>query len=181
MEKRVVKVMMQILQTGNRIIIKAFTLIELLIVLSIISIFAFITTPKLAMIIKPRKMEAFTYRLKDTLDYLEESAILKKKVYLFIFDLDKRSYYFRVSEIGNLEGVTKDRYLKKVLFPDFLDIKRVEMQPGGEVREGRMIIPFTPKGLMYPFIIDLYDGNRDYIIQGNVVNSKIELKQIEEE
>ena len=160
---------------------RAFTLIELLVVLSIISILAFLSAPKLATFIRPKRIEAFTYRLRDTLEYLKETAILKKNVYLFIFDLDKKSYYFRVSEPGNLEGNVKDRYLKKVDFPDFLEIKKIEMEPGGEIREGRMIIPFTPKGILYPFIIDLSDGKRDFIIEGNNVNSKIELKHVKKE
>ncbi|RKX95191.1 MAG: hypothetical protein DRP84_04970 [Spirochaetes bacterium] len=160
---------------------KAFTFIELLVILSIISIVAFLTLPRLATVIKPKRIEAFAYRLRDTLNYLNETAILKKKVYLFVFDLEEKSYYFRVSERGNLEGKVKDRYLKKVDFPDFLEIKMLKMQPGGEIREGRMIVPFTPKGILYPFLIDLSDGEREYVLEGNVVNSKIELKMLKRE
>jgi len=160
---------------------KAFTFIELLIVLSIISILAFLTAPKMVTIIKPKRVESFAYRLRDTLEYLNESAILKRKVYLFIFDLNKKSYYFRVSEIGNLEGKVKDRYLKKIDFPKYLDIKKIEMYPGGEIREGRMVIPFTPKGIYYSFLINLSDGKRDFIIKGNVINSYIELTQHKQE
>jgi len=157
----------------------SFTLIELLIVLSIISIVFFIVTPKFIGSINPRKNKSFMMKLRNTLLYLNEKAIIKKEVYLFIFDLDERSYYFRISEAGNPEGMVRDRFLIPVKFPAGLKIAGVKVIPGGDVTEGRCIIPFTPGGMLYSFEIAAGDKSDNYLIlSGNSINGRIELRTV---
>ena len=157
--------------------IRAFTLIELLIVLLILSLVVFITAPNLARFVRPKESESFVVKLQNTLQYLNELAILKKRFYLFIFDIDDRSYYFRISEAGNPEGRVRERYLRKVKLPEYIEIKRVFSQQGGEVYEGRMIIPFTPRGFIYSFSIDFKAGSKVYRLIANSITSEIVLEE----
>ncbi len=158
---------------------RGFTLIELLIVLLILSIFVFISAPKMVSFLPSKRAESFIFKLQETLKYLSDISVLKKKFYLFIFDLDKRSYYFRVLEEGNQEGKVRDRYLNEVKLPDNVKIREVIMQPGGRVYEGRMIIPFTPKGIMYSFVIKLEDNNRIYIVEADSITSVVKTEVME--
>ena len=159
----------------------AFTLIEVLVVISILSILLFVSMPAFVSFFKPKKSEYFISKLADTLGYLNEASILKKKLYLFIFDRDKRVYYFEVSESGNKEGRVNDRYLKKVSFPDGIEVKKMYIYPGGEVFTGRLIVPFSPRGFIYTFKIDfLINKRRRAVLTGDMLSQKIKVSWEEE-
>ncbi|MCK5568112.1 MAG: prepilin-type N-terminal cleavage/methylation domain-containing protein [Spirochaetes bacterium] len=154
--------------------LKAYTLLELLIVLSIISIVFFIVTPRFVSSINPQKTRNFVLRMQNTLTYLSDRAILGKKVYLFTLDLEERRYFFTVSEEGNETGEVRDRYLVPVSFPDNLVLKSVKIIPGNEVIEGKAVIPFTPNGMLFSFEIVIEErGDRYYLVLGNSFNNRI--------
>jgi prepilin-type N-terminal cleavage/methylation domain-containing protein len=131
----------------------AFTLIELLIVLVILSLIFFFVTPNFFSAINPQKTKQFMMNLQTTLVYVGEKAILERKVYLFTFDLDEREYRFAVSEEGNPTGDTRDRYLVPQQFPSHLEIESIRTIPGGAVNEGELSVPFTPNGMLFSFEI----------------------------
>jgi len=162
-------------------IYEAFTLIELLVVLSIISIFLFLVTPRIISTGKSDKVRNFARRMYNTLEYLNEKAILEKKVFIFSVDLDERRYYFTVSEPDNPEGKVKDRYLVPVSFPPGINLNSVEVIPGGELFEGKADIPFTPNGLLYSFAVKVEESKESFlVIQGSSINSRIELLRVRE-
>ncbi|MBA7557465.1 hypothetical protein ES705_50222 [subsurface metagenome] len=154
--------------------LKAYTLLELLIVLSIISIVFFIVTPRFVSSVNPQKTRNFVLRMQNTLTYLSDRAILGKKVYLFTLDLEERRYFFTVSEEGNETGEVRDRYLVPVSFPDNLVLKSVKIIPGNEVIEGKAVIPFTPNGMLFSFEIVIEEKrDRYYLVLGNSFNNRI--------
>lgn len=153
---------------------RAYTLLELLVVLSIISILFFVVTPRFVSSVNPQKTKNFTLRLHNTLNYLSDKAILEKKVYLFTMDLDERRYYFTVSEEQNPTGEVRDRYLSPVSFPDNLVLKSVKIIPGSEVFEGKAVMPFTPNGMLFSFVIIIEEReDRHFLVQGNSFNNQI--------
>ena len=131
----------------------AFTLIELLVVLVILSLIFFIVTPNFFSAINPQKTKQFVMNRHGTLEYIEEKAILERKVYLFTIDLDEREYRFTVSEEGNPTGDTRDKYLSPQQFPPHLEVESMRTIPGGTVTEGELTVPFTPNGLLFSFEI----------------------------
>ena len=163
----------------NRGILKAYTLLELLIVLMIISILFFVVTPRFVSSVNPQRSKNFVMSLQNTLNYLNDKAILEKKVYLFNMDIDERQYYFTVSELGNPAGEVRDRYLIPVSFPDGLVLKTIKLIPGDEVIEGRAVVPFTPNGMLYSFMIIVEEReDRQFLVQGNSYNNLISVLRL---
>lgn len=161
----------------------AFTLIELLVVLAILSILFFIVTPRFISSSNPEKTKNFILKLQNSLVYLNDKSILEKKVYLFTLDIDERRYYFVISEEGNPEGTVRDRYLTPVQFPAHLTVKSVKVIPGDEVIEGKVMLPFTPNGMLFSFEI-IFQEKEDllFIVRGNhLINSIDVVRKIEEE
>jgi len=151
-----------------------FTLVELLIVLVILSILFFVVTPRFVGSLNPQKTKNFALRLQNALVYLNEKAVLDGKLYLFSIDLDERMYSFSVSEEGNPGGEIRDRYLKTVRFPDNLRIESVKTIPGDEVDSGKVMVPFTPVGLMFSFeIVIEEEEDRFLVIRGNHLRNTI--------
>ncbi|HUT64866.1 MAG TPA: prepilin-type N-terminal cleavage/methylation domain-containing protein [Spirochaetota bacterium] len=149
--------------------VRAFTLLELLVVLVILSLIFFIVTPNFFSSINPQKTKQFMMNLQGTLEYLSEKAILQSKVYLFTFDLDEREYRFMVSEEQNPTGETKDRYLAPRSFPSHLEVESIKTVPGGLVTEGELTVPFTPNGMLFSFEITL----EDWVLTGDSVSGRI--------
>ena len=163
----------------KRCIFKAFTLLELLVVLMIISILFFVVTPRFVSSINPQRVKNFVTTMQNTLNYLNDKAILEKKVYLFTVDIDERQYYFTVSELGNPEGKVSDRYLTPVSFPDGLVLKSIRLIPGDEVIEGKAVVPFTPNGMLYSFIIVVEEKpDSQFLVQGNSYNNLISVLKL---
>jgi len=158
---------------------EAFTLIELLVVLVILSIVLFIASPGLVKSVNPQKTKSFVLRLQNTLNYLIDKSILEKNVYLFTFDIDERKYYFNVSEEGNPAGSVKDRVLVPVNFPEKLKVDSVKIIPGDMVYDKKVVIPFTPNGMLYSFeiVFDL-DNDNYYVLKGNSIRSKVQLFKV---
>jgi len=152
-----------------------FTLIELLVVLLVLSIALFVVTPRFVGFVNPERNKNFMTALQNTLVYLDEKAILKKQVYLFVFDLDERMYYITLP--GDEEAVpVREKYLMPVRFPANVEVAGVRSIPGEEISEGRMVVPFTPTGFMLSFEIMIREEDeRLLVLQGNGINGRIEL------
>lgn len=159
----------------------AFTLIELLVVLGILSIIMFLITPRFLTFLHPQKTRYFMLSLLTALNYLNERAVMEKKVYYFNFDLDERRYYFTVPvERDDVEEIGGG-YLKSAPFPDNLSVKEVKVTPGESLKKGKIIIPFTPKGMLYSFEIVVEEGKGSALmLEGNGISNRIELFRVNE-
>jgi prepilin-type N-terminal cleavage/methylation domain-containing protein len=159
-----------------------FTLIELLVVLALLSILAFIISPKLLSRVKPEKTKHFLLTIQHKLEYLNETTVLKRQFVLFNFDLDEKRYYFTTSEEGGGTGGTGDRYLAGESFPDHLEVTRVRLTPGDTVYSGNVVIPFTPAGMMQSFMIYVREeGERELVLSGDSITNIIELLRLADE
>jgi len=158
----------------------AFTLIELLVVLGILSIIMFLITPRFLTFLHPQKTRYFMLSLLTTLNYLNERAVMEKKVYFFNFDLDERRCYFTIPvEKGDVEEVSVG-YLKSAFFPDNFSVRETKVTPGESLKEGKMIIPFTPKGMLYSFEIVVEEGKGSLLmLEGNSISNRIEIFRVD--
>ena len=160
----------------------AFTLVELLVVLAVLSILFFVITPRFISVSNPAKTKTFLARLQNSLQYLSDKSVLEKKVYFFNLDLANRRYFFTVSEEGNPEGVVRDRYLTAVSFPEHLEVSSVRTIPGDEVREGTVMLPFTPTGMLYSFEISFrVERMGDFVLRANNLSNRIQVARKTEE
>jgi prepilin-type N-terminal cleavage/methylation domain-containing protein len=165
--------------------VRAFTLLELLIVLAILSIVFFVVTPRFISSVNPAASNTFVRRMHNTLLYASDKAVLEKKVYLFTLDLDERMYSFTLAEEGNPEGRARDRYLAPVPFPKGLVVKSVRLFPGDRVDTGKVVVPFTPKGLLYAFEILVFEkrgaGGDSYLaVRGDSLSNDMVILRLEE-
>jgi prepilin-type N-terminal cleavage/methylation domain-containing protein len=159
---------------------RAFTLVELLVVLAILSILMFIVAPRFASIVNPGRAKNFILTLQNSLRYLSEKAILEQQLYLFNFDLDEGRYYFTApvedTEEDMLETEIADRYLKSAQLPPKLDVVGVQILPGEEMASGKLVLPFTPNGMLFSFEMHFAGGDgRSYLLTGNSFNNRIQL------
>ena len=158
--------------------LRAFTLLELLVVLVILSLVFFFVTPNFFSSINPQKTKQFMMSLQGTLEYLGEKAIVERKVYLFTFDLDEKEYRFTVSELDNPTGETRDGYLAPKKFPPHLEVESIRTIPGGSVTEGELTVPFTPNGILFSFEIAV----KEWVLTGDSVTGRVRaVKRTEEE
>ncbi|KPJ83835.1 MAG: hypothetical protein AMS17_16970 [Spirochaetes bacterium DG_61] len=163
-------------RASKRRVFSAFTLLELLIVLAVLTILFFVLTPRFVSFSNPAKTRSFLLQLQNSLTYLSDKSILEKKVYILNVDLDERRYFFTVSEEGNPEGIVRDRYLTPTSFPQQLSVKSVRVIPGDEVREGRVMLPFTPMGMLFSFEISFEEREDElFIVRGNSMNNRIQI------
>ncbi len=120
--------------------------------------------------------------LMTTLSYLNERAVMEKKVYYFNFDLDERRYYFTLPGDENTAQEISGRYLSPGTFPAKLVAVEAKTTPGESLQKGNMIVPFTPKGMLYSFEIVVEEGTgRLFLLQGSSISNRIQLFQVEEE
>jgi type II secretory pathway pseudopilin PulG len=176
----------------------AFTLVELLVVLAILSLVMFVITPRIASVINPERSRTFMLRLRSALQYLSDKAVLEQQLYLFNFDLNERRYYFSLyapdeegdfsftddsSSMTGSQGMSSglgiavnDRYLKPASMPDHLRVESFRVIPGEETAAGLVTLPFTPNGMMFSFeILFIEESEKRYLMTGNGLNNRIRL------
>jgi prepilin-type N-terminal cleavage/methylation domain-containing protein len=157
----------------------AFTLIELLVVLAILSIVALFVSPKLVSRVNPERTRSFMLTLENQLTYLKDVTVLKRQFILFNFDLDERRYSFTLSEEGNETGHNSDRRLTGAPFPEHMEVVEVRLIPGDTVHEGKVVIPFTPTGMLYSFTIRVREeGEQELLLRGDSIADRIEVVRV---
>jgi prepilin-type N-terminal cleavage/methylation domain-containing protein len=115
----------------SRINNHGFTLLELLVVLFVISVVSAIVLPNFTL--KEGGIRKDARKVASILRYMNETAALKKQTLHIKFDLDKG----RLSWEGH-DG-RKTQEMRR--------ITAVEMQSRGVVKEGELIVFFSPQGL----------------------------------
>lgn len=160
---------------------RGYTLIELLIVISILSIFLFIAVPRFSLRGGLETPAGFIRGLEKKLNYLIEKSVLEKKVYIFRLDGEEGVFSFIVSEEGNPEGKVNDRFLKPGSIPPELKLVKVEVVPGGTVIENKVSIPFAPTGIMFSFKLYFKTDERTWLLEGIRTINRVVWRRLSEE
>ncbi|HEY1405739.1 MAG TPA: type II secretion system protein [Spirochaetota bacterium] len=153
-----------------------FTLVELLVVLTILSIMAIAVIPRISNALGGGKggLIAFTSIIARTFD---NSFLRGEECYLAIH-CDTPSGKHEKNEVLSREnGVsvlvysddgtlidTKSHMLKPISFPQSLKIEEVVLSTGEIIRSGTAIIPFHPEGYSDDAIIHILAGDDRYSI-----------------
>lgn len=77
---------------------RGFTIMELLLVLTIIAILSSISMPALKGFTATRRLKASAYTVRDLLAFARDMAITGRHAHLVVFDLDKEQYWLASSE-----------------------------------------------------------------------------------
>ncbi|MCE2415954.1 prepilin-type N-terminal cleavage/methylation domain-containing protein [Candidatus Poribacteria bacterium] len=76
----------------------AFTITELLIVLTLIGILSAISMPALKGFVKTRRLKASAYTLRSLLTFARDMAVTDRTTHLVVFDFDNERYWLASSE-----------------------------------------------------------------------------------
>lgn len=142
---------MQILTAGksNR---NGYTLIELVAVVVLISIFLTIAIPKLRETLFSSGLKSTVRKLSGTIGHLRADAVREHKESWLHLDLESNSYWITSSDMSDeeREGVAPRPLPSGV---DLLDVD----SPGGKVTLGSTAIYFSPRGYVEETRIHLRD------------------------
>ncbi len=152
--------------------LKAFTLIELLLMLVIIAIVAAIAAPTLGNFGRGRRLQNATTQLLAFAKYAQNQAIMDGVPYRLNFDLTTRSYWLTVENPpplsdgtpqapdGNFYAVS-NQFGQQITLADNINLMtNLVMQPDG------MYVEFEPNGRTDPATIELIDtvsNNSTYV------------------
>ncbi len=150
-------------ENGNQ----GFTLIEIIVVLSIISIITMFSMPQIGRFFngKEKNMGLLTSMITKTFD----DSFLNDRINYIVFHLssagddeDKKEALFSrqngVSVVnlvnGNFEE-TKRKLLKNIIFKNSFKLNEILLSNGNQYAEGNVLIQFNPKGFSQNFILHI--------------------------
>ncbi|UCD15544.1 MAG: prepilin-type N-terminal cleavage/methylation domain-containing protein [Candidatus Omnitrophota bacterium] len=141
--------------------VHGFTLLELLLVIAIISVFAGISFPFIKKSIKSTEFRSFSNKTYLFLDYAKTQSVLRNAVLKVKFDLDNK----QVSLVERIEELP-ETVLQKINIPKNINIELENEE-----------IPFYPDATLQPFEIRIFDNeNRGAVVSSKGVDGKIILK-----
>jgi len=82
-----------------------FTLIEIMLVLTLIAILSSITMPSLRGLAVSTRLKSSAHAIRDMLHFARDMAVTEKIVYLVVFDLDQNRYWLASSETFATENL----------------------------------------------------------------------------
>lgn len=160
MAKKAERVRMRILRAGicNS---KGFTLFELTVVIFIISLVLALSLPFFTGIGEGR-IKSDAKRVASIIRYLNDSAISAKDTFQIRFNFKDRALTYTTPEGEKSEG--------------FNSLSGIELQSGGMVSEGEVIVFFTPAGSSESFIVHLGDDASRMTVELNNMSGKVKIR-----
>lgn len=140
-----------------------FTLLELVIVIFIISLATALIMPSF-IDIGGDTLKAEAKHLSNTLRYVYDEAVAKKRIYTLKFNLDDNSWGFEGEKEGRSFRTKKGVDLTDIMIPSL-----------GRVSEGEVIVKFGPLGPEEPMILHLAKDEAEYTILFNHLNGRTKI------
>ncbi len=146
---------MPILATGTSTEQAGFTLIELVVVVSLLALFSVISLPLLLDRGEGDSRRELR-RLAGTVKQLYNEATLTRDEHLLSFDLERNSMVaFRLQRN---DGQVEKRPFRKEISLQSLDLKQIDIAGKGSFRTGQVEVKIFPLGWMEQTRISLVDG-----------------------
>jgi len=168
---------------------RAFTLIEILVVMFLIGAFLAIAVPRFKDITDVN-IKSASRQLSGTIKYLYNEAIFKKNVYRLVFDLDNQEYWVEYLD-GNQFTAALDPILKKKKLPSGISFSDIYTERTTEkVDKGNEVfLVFLPTGFVDFAVIHLETTSQNYYTivtkpytgGTRVFDSYVDLEKINEE
>lgn len=138
-----------------------FTLLELLVVLFIISILIAAVFPSLH-IIEGGGLASDARRIASVLRYLNDNSVATKETCTLKVDFRESALSWKGPDFEKTEK--------------FKSLVSVELQSKGEIREGEVLLFFTPLGAQEGIAINLKDGEKTMSIIFNPLRGRVKIK-----
>jgi len=133
-----------------------FTLIEIVVVMVLISLFMVLSIPLFGNI-GTGNLDTSARRLSGTIKYLFNEAALTGREYRLIYDLDQRSYSAQVLE-ENSELVEASGQGRKATLKGAVRFRDLQVPGRGKFTIGQVTIRIDPTGWIEETVIHLDDG-----------------------
>lgn len=138
----------------------AFTLIELVIVIFIISLTTALIVPNLWET-GERGLRSEAKRIGNTLRYVYDEAVGKKQTYILKVNIDEGSWGFESKNESRSFQVKNDIVFKDIIIPSL-----------GRITTGETILPFGPLGPEEPVTFHLSKDEFEYTVIFNNLNGR---------
>ena len=140
---------------------KGFSLIELIAVISIISIMLFLTLPRFDILSQPDDLKTASRWIMTQVPHLKAKAVSEQKPYVLLVNLDKNAFH-----VGQVEAPGAETELSEADdIPLGGGVKLTDvMIPGkGAITSGQVMIYFYKKGYSDKAIIHMKDGDNNVV------------------
>ena len=134
---------------------RAFTLVELLLVVVIVAITAAVAMPSLVESIRWHRLRAASHTLVTIARYSRSMAILKQCNLSISFNLDT----------GQIDMISSNASLPRFTrVVEGVTLESVEMDGGNSFTAGACAVPYSRNGTCRPFAVKIRDNNGNYIL-----------------
>ena len=134
---------------------KGFTLIELVVVISLIAIMIGLTMPQIRNALLSDNLKRTALRMTGLVKNLRDEAIREEKTYGLYLDMDRQQYWTGFEAMTEEELALARENAQKL--PDDVKILDVWYKTEGKVSDGEAVILFFKKGYVQPSAIHLGD------------------------
>lgn len=157
---------------------RGFTLLELMVVFTILFFSLLIVYPSIHHIQQSIEMRATVKKISSYLRYYQTEAINKGKV--FIVSLESHSRTIRVFSVESFseEGAIERKLLKQITFPEGIIIKEVKVTSIRFPLEEPSIEFYPEGGCSGGFLVLSGPGDREFKILLDILTGSVEVKII---
>ena len=136
---------------------KGFTLIELVVVVSLIVMMIGLTLPKIRTALLSDDLKRTTLRMVGLAKNLRDEAVREQKTYGLHLDMVRQQYWIGFTTMTEEEQALARKNAEKL--PRNVQILDVWFKEGGKVGEGEAVILFFKQGYVQPSAIHLGDDD----------------------
>lgn len=156
----------------------AFTLIELVVVISVISFFVFLAMANITGLLKKGSFEAQLHNFASTMEMAAKAAAESDRRYEVIIDLSEQNYLLRQITTTDLSEVLDEEIIVQNEFSNACWVSYVEYDDGDYANEGQVKFRAGHAGWQYGAkIVFLDESDLPYTIVVNRINRIVELKK----
>ena len=154
-----------------------FTLLEILIVISILGVLVTLTGLKLDGVTSSARLRSSARRVGSTIQYMQSQSIVQGRYYYIQYDLEENRYRIVIApeyarEGMDLEGLVKQQYWRPLL--EGVEFEDITFDDGVVVEEDLIDVPFTPTGMKWGFLLHLINENgRRFTVEANALTGLV--------
>lgn len=160
---------------------RAFTLVELLVVIALLAVAATVIVPRMGRSIGQRGLVEAAYRLERTARTVRELAISRRQVCAVDLDLDAGAYGVAMASSSGEVNAVQASWLKQERLPDGVRFGRVQLADGRVMTDGTQRILFQPDGTSSGAVVQLVAQGGQYLVAISPQNGRAKAGASEEE